>query len=180
MIKWTEQAEIKLPDDVQATMENNELKIKGKLGEASRIFRDNYVKAYIEGSSVKIATSKNNKYTKGIVGTWYSETKLLIEGVTKGFEYHMKIDFTHFPMRVSVRGDKLIVENFLGEKSPRSAKIVDGCKVSVKGDRITINGIDKRKIGETAANIERATYIRHFDARVFQDGIFLLKGEVNE
>jgi large subunit ribosomal protein L6 len=56
------------------------------------------------------------------------------------------------------------------------AKIIGNTKVSVKGDRVFLNGIDKRELGETASNIERATKIKGFDLRVFQDGIYLLTG----
>ena len=87
----------------------------------------------------------------------------------------MKIDYTHFPMRVSVKGNSVLIENFLGERSPRTALIMGNTKVSVKGDRVFINGIDKRDLGHTAANIEKATMIKGFDLRVFQDGIYLLK-----
>jgi large subunit ribosomal protein L6 len=176
MIKWEEKSRIKIPGDVQVSMDGTILKVKGKLGETSRNFRDKYVRVSISENNVIIEASKENKFIKGIVGTWVSETNAMFEGVTKGYKYEMKIDFTHFPMRVSVRGDSLYVENFLGGKAPRIAKILKNCKVSVKGDRVIIEGIDKRDIGDTAANIEKATYIKHFDSRVFQDGIYLLKG----
>ncbi|MEM0139339.1 MAG: 50S ribosomal protein L6 [Ferroplasma sp.] len=175
MIKWTDKMELKIPDGITVNIDDTVISIKGKLGETSRNFRDKYVKVYRKDNSLVIAVSKENKFTNGIIGTWYSELKLVFQGVTAGFKYEMKIDFTHFPMRVSVRGGNLFIENFLGGKAPRIAKIKN-CKVSVKGDRVLLEGIDKRDMGDTAANIERATYIKHFDARVFQDGIYLLKG----
>ena len=61
-------------------------------------------------------------------------------------------------------------------RSPRIAEIRGVTKVSVKGDRVILNGIDKRDLGDTAANIERATKIKGFDLRVFQDGIYIMKG----
>ncbi len=167
--------DLKIPEGITVNINDTVISIKGKLGETSRNFRDKYVKVYRKDDSIVIAVSKENKFTNGIIGTWYSELKLVFEGVTSGFRYEMKIDFTHFPMRVSVRGTNLYVENFLGGKAPRIAKIKN-CKVSVRGDRVILEGIDKRDMGDTAANIEKATYIKHFDARVFQDGIYLLKG----
>ncbi len=98
----------------------------------------------------------------------------MITGVTKGFTYKMKIVYAHFPMTVKVQGDKVIIENFLGERHPRKAKILGDTKVQVKGDEVHITGIDKEDVGQTMANIEQATKIKRRDPRVFQDGIYLI------
>ncbi|AKA47797.1 50S ribosomal protein L6 [uncultured archaeon] len=175
-MKWEEAAEIDIPEGVTANQAGTVITVKGPKGEVKRNLPDNYLRISIEGSKIKITMSKKNRRNNGILGTWTSELKSMINGVTSGFEYHMKIDYTHFPMRVSVRGNAVVVENFLGERSARIANIIGNTKVNVKGDRLTIEGIDKREIGETSANIERATKIRRFDPRIFQDGIYLLKG----
>ncbi len=176
MVKFKEVKEYTIPDGVKFTLDNGLVKATGKLGEATRIFRDNYVHMSFKDGKIVIEISKDNRRNNAIVGTWFSEVRNLSEGVTSGFEYEMKIDYTHFPMRVSVKGSSVEIDNFLGERSPRIAKILGDCKVSVKGDRVFINGVDKRDIGGTAANIERATTIKGFDLRVFQDGIYLLEG----
>jgi large subunit ribosomal protein L6 len=66
-----------------------------------------------------------------------------------------------------------VIQNFLGERSPRKALILDGVTVKAKGDDVTVEGIDKEKVGQTVANIERATAVSRRDIRVFQDGIYL-------
>ena len=67
------------------------------------------------------------------------------------------------------------IDNFLGERSPRKAKIIgDDVKVSVKGEDVTITGINKEHVGQTMANIEQATKIKGRDPRIFQDGIYLV------
>jgi large subunit ribosomal protein L6 len=177
MIKWKEVEQVDILPGTSVTMDDTVVKVKGKLGESEMDFRDNYVTVALKDGKLSISTSKNNKKTNAIVGTWASEIRNMMKGVIEGYEYHMKIDYTHFPTRVSVRGDSVLIENFLGERSPRLAKIVGNTKVSIKGDRVIINGIHKRHVGETAANIERATKIKGFDPRVFQDGVYLLKGE---
>ncbi|HOV66806.1 MAG TPA: 50S ribosomal protein L6, partial [Methanoregulaceae archaeon] len=42
-------------------------------------------------------------------------------------------------------------------------------------DAVTLSGIDKEKVGNSAANIEHATRIRNRDPRVFQDGIYIVE-----
>ncbi len=178
MVKWEEAAEIDIPEGVTASQEGTVITVKGPKGQVIRNLPDNYLRISIKGKKFIITMSKKNRRNWGILGTWTSELKAMCEGVTEGFTYHMKVDYTHFPMRVSIKGESVVVENFLGERFARSADIIGNTKVSIKGDRLTIEGIDKRDIGETSANIERATKIRRFDPRVFQDGIYLLKGEV--
>ena len=100
--------------------------------------------------------------------------KNMIRGVTSGFEYKMKTVYSHFPIKTSVEGNDFVIQNFLGERYARKASILEGVKVVVKGDDITVTGIDKEKVGQTVANIERATKVRNRDIRVFQDGVYLI------
>ena len=86
----------------------------------------------------------------------------------------MKIVYAHFPMTVKVKGNIVTIDNFLGERSPRVAKIIGDAKVSVKGEDVTITGINKEEVGQTMANIEQATKIKGRDPRIFQDGIYLV------
>jgi len=97
----------------------------------------------------------------------------MITGVTKGFTYKLKIVFSHFPISVKVQGDKILIENFTGEKTPRIAKIVGTAKVTVKGDDVIVQGINIEDVGQTAANIEQATKIKKKDPRIFLDGIYI-------
>ena len=80
-------------------------------------------------------------------------------------------------MTVKAQGDIVTIENFIGERHPRTSKIVGGAKVSVKGDEVTITGVNKEDVGQTMANLEQATKIRGKDPRVFQDGIYLVSKE---
>jgi large subunit ribosomal protein L6 len=89
----------------------------------------------------------------------------------------MKIVYAHFPMTVKAVGDKVTIENFLGERYPRTAKIVGSAKVQVKGEEVVITGINKEDVGQTMANLEQATKIKGRDPRVFQDGIYFVSRE---
>ena len=108
------------------------------------------------------------------MGTFVAHINNMIEGLTEGFEYKMKTVFSHFPIKTSVDGDEFVIQNFLGERSPRKAKIIEGVTVEAKGDDVTVTGIDKETVGQTVANIERATKVKYRDVRVFQDGVYLV------
>jgi large subunit ribosomal protein L6 len=97
----------------------------------------------------------------------------MFTGVTKGYTYKLKVVSAHFPISIKVKGNEVFIENFYGEKSPRVAKIVGSCKVSVVGDDVIVQGVSKEDVGQTAANIESATTVRRKDQRVFLDGVYV-------
>jgi large subunit ribosomal protein L6 len=76
-------------------------------------------------------------------------------------------------MNVSVAGSELIIKNFYGEKVPRRSRIVQGVTVKVEGDVVKVEGCDIEKVGQTAANMEKATRITNRDRRIFQDGLWI-------
>ena len=108
-----------------------------------------------------------------MLGTVASHIKNMIIGVTQGYTYKMKMIYAHFPMSVRVEGDRVLIENFGGERAPRVAKVMPGVKVVVKGEDVYVMGIDKEAVGQTAANIQLATRVKDKDPRVFLDGIYV-------
>jgi large subunit ribosomal protein L6 len=80
-------------------------------------------------------------------------------------------------MTVKLAGGKVVIENFLGERYPRTAKVVGSAQVKIQGDEVTVSGVNKEDVGQTMANIEQATKIKGKDPRVFQDGIYLVAKE---
>ncbi len=166
---------IKIPDGVNVTYENFILKVKGPKGELEREFKHDRVDLNIEDGKIVIYCALPKKKDYALAGTWKAHVNNMLKGVTEGFEYHLKILYAHFPMKVSVKGDKVVIENFLGERAPRYAKIFGDAKVEIKGDTVVVKSANKEHAGQTAANIERATKIKDRDPRVFQDGIYIVK-----
>jgi len=86
----------------------------------------------------------------------------------------MKVVYSHFPIQLKAASDELIINNFLGERKSRSARVLPGTKVEIGKDEVVITGMDKENVGQTMANIEQATRVHGFDVRIFQDGIYLI------
>jgi len=170
---------IALPEGVQIEIDNFKVSITGEKGKLERDFAsplfNKYLKIEKTGNAMKITSTSTKRKQKAIVGTVASHLINMIEGVTKGYTKKLKIAYIHFPFTVKLEDDKINITNFLGEKSPRFAKVIGDSKVEVKGDIVTVTGINKEEVGQTASNIELATKVKGFDRRVFQDGIFLLK-----
>lgn len=166
--------EIRIPDGVEARIDGRRIIAKGPRGENSRIFSYPEFKVLFEGDKIILLCENATKREKTMIGTYSSHINNLLAGVKQGFDYKLKICSGHFPMNVSVKDDKVMISNFMGEKVPRKAKISNGVDVKVEGDMIIVSGYDKEKVGQSAANIELATRRPGFDKRIFQDGCYIV------
>lgn len=165
--------EVKIPEEVTVAVKDSMVSVEGPKGKLERMLYHPKVAIDKMEGTVRVKCEFARGKEQALVGAFVSHISNMIKGVTKGFTYQMKIVFSHFPMKVSVKGNEFIIENFLGEKFPRKAKLLEDVKVTVKGDIVTVEGIDREHVGQTAANIERATRVRYRDIRVFQDGIYI-------
>ncbi len=169
---------VKVPDGVQLELRGDEVSVSAKGTTLRRVLRHPRVSMALEGSELRVRSELPTRREKALVGTFAAHVRNMIQGVTTGFTYKMKIVYAHFPMKASVRGNEFVVENFLGEKAPRRTPILGDTQVTVQGDQVVVTGPDVEHVGQTAASIERMTKIRGFDPRVFQDGIYITsKGE---
>jgi large subunit ribosomal protein L6 len=166
---------IPVPGGVKAEWKDGTLGVTAKGRSLRRTFRHPRVALELTGSSILIRAEYPRKQEKALVGTWAAHVRNMLLGVTQGWRYEMKVVFSHFPVKVSVKGQRVLIENFLGEKHPRGADILGDTKVEVNGDAILLTGTDLEAVSQTAARIEQATRIRGFDPRIFQDGIYITK-----
>jgi len=171
--------EVKIPEGIKVEINGNKVKVTGPRGELEKSFlTPKDVKIELAEGKVRVFTENERRKIKAIAGTIAAHIRNMIEGVSKGYVYKLKIIYSHFPITVKVDGNRVIIQNFLGERKPREARIIGDTKVEVKGQEIIVSGIDIDAVGQTAGNIEQATRIVGKDRRVFQDGIFIVsKGE---
>ncbi len=163
---------IQVPDDVTLNLVGKTISVKGAKGNLTRDF--SYATVAIEGAgkNVRISAKWPRKKETALVGTIYSHINNMIVGVTKGYSYKMKIVFSHFPISVKLQGKSVLIENFTGERRPRSVKILGDVKVKIEAEDIIIQGANLEDVSQTAANIEQSTKVRRKDPRVFLDGIY--------
>ncbi|MEM0449005.1 MAG: 50S ribosomal protein L6 [Methanomassiliicoccales archaeon] len=166
---------VTIPKGVNVTINGPEVTVAGKAGQLKRRFESPRIEILTSEGHVVVRCEYPKIKDKAMVGTIASHIQNMIDGVQGGFEYHMKVVYSHFPMKTSVKGDKFVIENFLGEKSPRYANIIGQTKVAVKGAEVVVSGINLEEVSQTAANIERACRIKGYDPRVFQDGIYIVE-----
>ena len=166
---------IEIPQGVEISLDDKTVMVKGEKGSLSKELSHPKINLKTKGNIVEISCIESPKRKeKALVGTFKAHINNMIKGVTEGFEYKMKTVFSHFPIKTGVEGNEFVIQNFLGERSPRKANIIEGVTVEVKGENVTVSGIDKEKVGQTAANIERAAKVKHRDIRVFQDGVYII------
>ena len=166
--------ELDIPEGVEVSVSGSTVSAKGPKGALSRTFQSHALKITVKEGKLKVASDVNNKIQRAIAGTIYSHIASMVEGVNKGFTYKLKVVYSHFPMTLKAQGSELVIDNFLGEHYARKSAIHEGVKVEVKGQIVTVSGIDRAAVGQTAANLEQATKILNRDHRVFQDGVYLI------
>ena len=166
--------EIEIPQGIEVNLENNILTVKEGSKEVKKRLFFPTILIQVKDNKVLLEPKKFSKREKKIINTYGAHINNMIKGIKDDFEYRVEICSSHFPMSVNVEGDTIVVKNFLGEKVPRKAKIVEGVAVKVEGNIIVIKSSDKERAGQTAANCERATRITNRDRRKFQDGLWII------
>ena len=167
---------VEIPEGVSASIDGDNVTITGPNGNISREFSSSRLSIFQEGGALLVRVDMPRRKDKALAGTWRAHLNNMTKGVTEGFTYTLKAFYSHFPMTLNVKGTELVVNNYFGERVPRSAKILNGVEVKVQNKtEVIVSGIDKEAVGQTAANIERSTTVKKRDRRVFQDGIYLIE-----
>lgn len=175
--KTVQQTPVEMPEGVTVNLEGRTLSIKGKLGEAKKHFDKISVNLAVEGNKVVFTPFSVKRKDNVIINTVTSIVRNMVTGVTKGYTYRVKVVYAHFPITVKTKGKQVLVENFMGERSPRVSEILGDCKVTIEGDDVIVKGVSLEDVGQTAANIELATKIKRKDQRIFLDGLYIYHKE---
>lgn len=103
-----------------------------------------------EGDQLLVEVKKpEDKKDRSIWGLSRTLINNAILGVTEGYEKKLEINGVGF--KAAVQGKKLILN--VGFSHPVEYNIPEGLKIEVEKNLITITGIDKQLLGQTAAEI---------------------------
>lgn len=166
------QTSVDIPEGVTVILRGRMLEVSGPLGRTFKNFKKIPVEISIVDKTVNIRAAGFRKRDYSIMNTSRSIIRNLCEGVIHGYTISMKVVFAHFPVTVKVAGGQVLIENFQGERSARTAKIEGSAKVTPKGEDVIITGHVKTDVTQTAANIQLKTRVKGKDHRVFLDGIY--------
>ncbi len=111
---------IEVPKGVSFTVDGKILRAKGPLGAAQRPFPSDILELKVAKgtATLTLLLPPTRKASQALLGTWAAHVRNLAAGLTLGVEAKLKVVAAHFPMKVQVRGEELVIDNFLGEKYP--------------------------------------------------------------
>ena len=140
---------IEIPDNVEAILGQDEIKLTGPKGELSTpIFED----ANIEIADKTITVNKNEN-NPDFSKNWGLQRTLIsnsIIGVSEGFSKKLEINGVGY--RAQMKGNNIQLS--LGFSHDVNYETPDGIKIETPSQtEIIISGIDKQKVGQVAAEI---------------------------
>ena len=141
---------IPLPKGVEVRQEGNTLTVKGPKGTLSTAMIQG-IDVEIQDNVVEFKRHDNEGKSRSLHGLMRALVANNVQGVTEGFK--RELDIVGVGYRAEVKGKEVVFA--LGYSHPVRFPIPEGIDIAVepKTNHITITGIDKQKVGQTAAEI---------------------------
>lgn len=142
---------ISIPNGVDFTFEDQTITVKGTKGTLSRTFNNlDGLKIETEEGQIKVSRDNNLKQTRMMHGTIRAHINNMITGVNEGYKKELEIQGIGY--RVAKQGEKLVFS--LGFSHPVEYTALEGVTLdSPSQTSIIVEGIDKEKVGQVAAEI---------------------------
>ena len=140
---------VKLAEGVTATVAGQKVTVKGKLGELSYTMHDG-ITAKVDGGVI-VCECADDEALGNFHGLARALINNMVTGVSQGYQKQLSIEGTGF--KAVLKGKELALS--LGFASPKIFVVPEGLTVTVENDglQVTIKGIDKHLVGESAARI---------------------------
>ena len=140
---------ITLPDGVELTTSDKQLHAKGSKGELSMSLPAS-IDVKITEKIVNITPLRKDNSGQALWGTVRANVANMVTGVSTGFSRVLEINGVGY--RAAMQGSRIQLN--LGYSHPVVMDVPTGLTVNVENNtRIVINGSDKQKIGQFAAEI---------------------------
>jgi large subunit ribosomal protein L6 len=141
---------IEIPKEVSVEFKDDEIFIKGPKGELKKKIPSE-INAELKEGKIFLSPKFEAKKVKALWGLTRSLISNWIKGVSQGFE--KKLEIQGIGYRAELKGESLFL--YVGFSKPVEFKIPKGIKISLENNIITVSGIDKELVGQTAANIRK-------------------------
>lgn len=143
---------ISVPSNVTLTMEGQDLKVKGPLGEMAITYPREVKLEKDDGGILRVRKAVETRRANQMHGLFRTLTDNMVVGVSKGFE--KKLQLVGVGYRATIEGKDIVLN--LGFSHPVRMEIPAGLQVKVEENtRITVSGYDKSEIGQFAASIRK-------------------------
>src|SRR5215211_994088 len=140
---------VAVPSGVTATVDGQTVRIKGSKGELSFLVPEEVTVA-MDNGAVQVNPRDDSKTARAMWGMSRAQVANLVEGVTKGFEKRLEINGVGYKAAVAGKVLKLS----LGYSHDVDYAIPAGITITTpRPTEVVIAGIDKQKVGQTAAEI---------------------------
>lgn len=139
---------IVIPTGVEIGFNNSEITVKGPKGILKQVVHPK-MEINIDNESIRVVRPNDQKENRALHGLTRSLIFNMIEGVTKGFKKELEVNGVGY--RVQKQGSNLVMN--LGYSHQVIVPETEGIKLEAQGNRITVIGIDKQKVGQCAAEI---------------------------
>ncbi|NTU64972.1 MAG: 50S ribosomal protein L6, partial [Chloroflexi bacterium] len=139
-----------IPAGVQVKIDGSEVTVKGPKGELMRTFVD-LISVVQDGDELKVTRPNDLRETRALHGLTRALLNNMVEGVTNGFKKTMVVEGVGY--RAEMTGKNLML--YLGYSHPIMIVPPDGIAIGAdpKAKTISVEGIDKEKVGEISAEI---------------------------
>jgi large subunit ribosomal protein L6 len=142
---------IAIPQGVTVAFSDATLAVKGPKGELKRRF-ESCANFSIDNNTLTVTVKdENDRFQRAYWGLARALAANMVEGVEKGFERKLEIQGVGF--KAELKGAKLVLN--VGFSHPVEFSAPEGIKIAVDKNVISVSGIDKQVVGETAANIRK-------------------------
>ncbi len=128
--------------------EGNDVTVKGPKGTLHRVL-PGQMDIKIEDGQIIVARPNDLKQMKSLHGLTRTLIQNMVTGVNDGFQKVLEVNGVGY--RAAKQGKKLVLN--LGYSHPVEMTDPDGVESAVDGNKITVSGIDKEKVGQYAAEI---------------------------
>ncbi|MBA7611179.1 50S ribosomal protein L6 [subsurface metagenome] len=141
---------IEILQGVEVKIDGSKVLIKGPKGELAFEVRPE-IKVEVKEGKILVAPQIETKNTKAFWGLTRALLQNIIKGVTEGYEKKLEIEGVGY--RANLEGQDLVLN--VGFSHPVKIKAPEGIKFAVEKNMITVSGIDKGLVGQTAAKIRK-------------------------